>query len=598
MSEARLRAAIYARRSTAEQGASIEGQVGQCERFITDRGWEVGSVYADTASGWKEHTPRPEFDAMMADAAAGVFDVLVVWEVSRLSRQEDDRSALSIVWRLRGHGVEVHSVIEPTTGVKLADDMSLLIKSHAAKEESDLKSRRVTRGKRQGVLAGVHQGANACYGYMKEGKIPHGNRSINRYVRDGATAPVVEEIVSSYLERRSPQEIAHALNARGIAPPDPGKRHRYQREGTPVWHQSVIRNLLSNPLLAGFAAYKGGRIKACACAALDDMKTWSAWDACEHEWVRSLNVPGIITPERWEDVQRVVASRSRPSVGGRGNRGSSSRFMLSGLVFCGECGERIGCRADKRRHSDTRRHTYICRGRRMGPCSLPIIEQAELDEAVRDHFVEHHVDAIDVAATIEHERERLLAMRQSETTVLREELAEAEAELVDAERFRARARADYAKGVMSGEQWSSLDADCAARANRARDAAQRMRERIEAIEDGISTRDVDRVLDLMNRLSRMISESLAAEDIPTLNAQLHEVFERFVISHDGGRIVVDPVLRREWLPGPEEDYTALDFGLLDPDAEGIQVTAFHADVAMRKIDLLAAAGADKITCSS
>lgn len=593
-----LRAAIYARRSTAEQGASIEGQVGQCEHFITERGWEVGSVYADTASGWKENTPRPEFDAMMTDAARGAFDVLVVWEVSRLSRQENDRSALSIIWRLRGQGVEVHSVVEPTTGVPLADDMSWLIKSHAAKEESDLKSQRVTRGKRQGVLAGVHQGANACYGYVKDGKIPHGNRSINRYVRDEAAAPVVEEIVASYLDGRSPQEIADVLNARGVAPPDPGKRHQYQREGAPVWHQSVIRSLLSNPLLAGFASYKGGRIKACACADLGDTGTWARWDDCDHAWVRSLNVPGLISPARWEDVQRVVASRSRPSVGGRGNRGSTSRFMLSGLVWCGECGERIGCRADKRRHSDTRRHTYVCRGRRMGPCTLPIIEQRELDEAVRDHFVEHHVDAIDVAATIERERTRLLAMRQSETTVLREELAEAEAELVDAERFRARARADYGRGVMSGEQWADLDADCAARADRAREAARLMRERIESIEDGFSTRDVDRVLDLMNRLSRMISESLTAEDIPTLNAQLHEVFDRFIVSHEGGRIVVDPVLRREWLPGPDEDYTALDFGVLDPEASGVQVTAFHADVELRKIDLLAAAGADKITCSS
>lgn len=100
----------------------------------------------------------------------------------------------------------------------------------------------------------------------------------------------------------------------------------------------------------------------------------------------------------------------------------------------------------------------------------------------------------------------------------------------------------------------------------------------------------------MNRLSRMISESLTADDIPTLNAQLHEVFGRFVVSHDGGRIVVDPVLRREWLPGPEEDYTALDFGVLDPDAVGVQVTDFPVE--LRKIDLFAATGADKVTGSS
>jgi DNA invertase Pin-like site-specific DNA recombinase len=50
---------------------------------------------------------------MMPAAARGKFQVLVVWRLNRLSRQEGADSALAEVWNLRKLGVEVHSVKEP-----------------------------------------------------------------------------------------------------------------------------------------------------------------------------------------------------------------------------------------------------------------------------------------------------------------------------------------------------------------------------------------------------------------------------------------------------------------------------------------------------
>jgi len=82
--------------------------------------------------------------------------VLVVYEVSRLSRQEDDDSVLAVVWRLRRAGVRVESVIEPSSGNRLADDLNLLIRGHTASEESRVKAERVKSGKARGLLQGVH----------------------------------------------------------------------------------------------------------------------------------------------------------------------------------------------------------------------------------------------------------------------------------------------------------------------------------------------------------------------------------------------------------------------------------------------------------
>lgn len=62
--------------------------------------------------------------------------------------------------------------------------LSLLIKSHAAKEESDTKSKRVTSGKRKGMVEVIYQGWNAPYGYRAAGEQAHNRRSIEVYQPD------------------------------------------------------------------------------------------------------------------------------------------------------------------------------------------------------------------------------------------------------------------------------------------------------------------------------------------------------------------------------------------------------------------------------
>lgn len=599
------RAAIYARRSTAEQGASLGSQIEECRKFAGGREWEVTETYADTASGWKADTARPEFDRMVRDAGRRSFDVLIVWEVSRLSRQEDSKSALGIVWDMRGLGVEVHSVIDPRTGVKLADDMTLLIKSHLAKEESDTKSKRVTRGKRRGAVGGVYQGARPPYGHRLTGKQPHGGRLINFYEADPDGAAVVRRIVDDYLRGESPQTIADALTAEGIEPPRAGVPHPYQRQKEPVWHQGSIRHMLANPLIAGFATYKGDRVKGCACASLEDIAAkgerrrvaLETWDACEHEWVRSVNVPGVIAPDVWERVARVIEVRKSPAKGRRGNHSGRGRnpdtanlFLLAGLVWCGNCGERIGIRAD-RRTGEVAKDFYRCRGRRIrAQCDLPHIDREELDEAVRMHFVAHFVDSLDVQATIEAQRERHLSIRSDRAAVIRDELSEVEAALAQDREFRDRFTADFHRGAINAEQWGRLDGEYAPRVERAEQAVENLRAKLAEVERDFTTEDIDRVLDHIDVIREMVEGRLTATSTPELNLRLREVFERFTIGSrandegTGTRLIVEPRLRVDWLPPIEGNATPRLLDFAEAGAEGIEVID-HLEPALRKVDL-------------
>ena len=52
--------------------------------FALQREWTFLRVYSDRASGAK--ASRPGYDALMADARRGVFDVVIVWRFDRFAR--------------------------------------------------------------------------------------------------------------------------------------------------------------------------------------------------------------------------------------------------------------------------------------------------------------------------------------------------------------------------------------------------------------------------------------------------------------------------------------------------------------------------------
>ena len=87
------RAVAYIRVSTANksrQGDALtfdqnpEVQEQPLREMVASRGWKLGRVYSDRASGAKERRPGP--DALMREARRGEFDVVVVWRFDRFAR--------------------------------------------------------------------------------------------------------------------------------------------------------------------------------------------------------------------------------------------------------------------------------------------------------------------------------------------------------------------------------------------------------------------------------------------------------------------------------------------------------------------------------
>src|SRR4051794_37696455 len=87
-----LRAVTYARISSDPSGkrAGVRRQGEDTAARVAREGWDLVGTYVDDDTSAFSGKPRPQFDRMVADAAAGHFDVVVVWALDRLCRRIGD----------------------------------------------------------------------------------------------------------------------------------------------------------------------------------------------------------------------------------------------------------------------------------------------------------------------------------------------------------------------------------------------------------------------------------------------------------------------------------------------------------------------------
>lgn len=107
-------AVLYIRIATNSNNASeIETQRNKCEQYIRERSYiHAGSYVDEGASGLTLN--RPAIDRLRADAAAGKFDKIVVFDLARISRNA--HAVRLFMDEMQAHGISVESVKEAGKG--------------------------------------------------------------------------------------------------------------------------------------------------------------------------------------------------------------------------------------------------------------------------------------------------------------------------------------------------------------------------------------------------------------------------------------------------------------------------------------------------
>ncbi len=327
-----MRAALYARYSSDNQReASIEDQLRLCRAVLAREGWTETRAYTDRAiSGASSF--RPEYQALLQDARARRFDMLVAEGLDRLSRDQGD---LAHLYReLRFLDIGIVTVAEGTINelhVGLKGTMNQLFLKDLA-----LKTHRGLEGRvREGRSAG-----GRCYGYDvvrqfdARGERIAGERSINP-----AEAAVVTRIFTEYAAGKSPRSIVHDLNLDGIDGPNGGN----WGFSTLVGNRARGTGLLNNELYIGKLVWNRLRyVKDPATgkriSRLNPKEKWIVHDVPD---LRILDQP------LWDGVQaRLDQLRDRGDAVGAVPKDEPRpfwaqrrpRYLFSGLMKCGACG--------------------------------------------------------------------------------------------------------------------------------------------------------------------------------------------------------------------------------------------------------------------
>lgn len=390
-----MQSAIYLRQSKDVAGdeLAVGRQLEQCERLCSARGYTVGEVITDNDVS-ATVGERPGYIRLLGLIEARQIEVVVIYRLDRLLRKLVElEDLIALVERT---GVQVASVqgdIDLTTS---SGRLVGRLLASVARAEVETKSERQKLANEQRARAGLPHSGHRPYGYQP------GRMKLNE-----AEAAVIREMATRFMAGHSYNEIAWWANDSGHLTAT-GK----------MWVGISVRNLLINKRYVGLRDYNGTEYAG-------------LWQP-------------VFNRDTWQRLQLTIKlradARQKPSIG--------RKYLLTGLVYCGRCGNRMSGQVRRDPGTTINRRTYSCciRGeyRRIQGCGVRRNADA-LEHYVTEAFFDH----ADISHMVVHDEDDqalsyLLTDREAQAARLDA--------LVD----------DYATGILSKKQFARAKATATA----------------------------------------------------------------------------------------------------------------------------------------
>ncbi|MZP29365.1 recombinase family protein [Heliobacterium undosum] len=286
--------AAYVRVSTdeqAQQGISIPAQKSRLLSYAQAMGWEIVDYYIDDGYSGKDLN-RPEIQRLIRDAQGKKFNTVLFLKLDRLSRkQRDTLYLLEDVFEPSHIGIKsVTEAFDTTTPFGKA---ALGMMAVFAQLERETIVERVRLAKKESAKQGRFMGGPAPLGYDHD-------PVHKRLIVNEEQADLVRWIYDEYLKgERGYQGIVELLDQQGIPSPTGRK-----------WNTVTMREILRNPVYIGMVKHNGELYKG--------------------------QQPAIIVREKWDEAQSLLRKRGAIRAAAQAHDG-----LVSGIVYCGECGARM-----------------------------------------------------------------------------------------------------------------------------------------------------------------------------------------------------------------------------------------------------------------
>ncbi len=336
-------AAIYARISSDQDGTGlgVERQREDCRAWAERNGWPVAEEFVDNDVSAYSGKARPAYERMLAAMRGGRVDAVIVYHMDRLTRRPKElEEFVELCDSLR-----ITSLATVAGEVKIADGDGLLVArlmAAVAANESASKSRRVRRKMEQVAQSGMpHGGANRPFGYRDD-----------HITVDRAEARIIKQCARRVIAGESLRSVTAWLGENEV-PTVNGAR----------WRTSTVRAMLTNPRLIGMRTLRG------------EVVGKAVWKPILTESEQTQVIARI--------EQRRIAGRRAPR-----------RYVLSGMLRCGKCGNTLFSSA----RVNTRR--YVClSGPDHDGCGRLTVVAAPVEELVAE-MVLFRLDTPDLATAL------------------------------------------------------------------------------------------------------------------------------------------------------------------------------------------------------
>lgn len=319
-----------------------------CHEFANANGWVITEEHFEKGvSGFKTSADdRDALQEIKKSALNQKFDILLVFMFDRLGRREDE-TPFVVQW-FHQHGIEIWSTYEGQQRFDShVDKLMNYIRFWQASGESEKTSVRTKTRLGQIVQEGRYRGGYCPYGYRleKQGRLNKKGHEVYEIVVDEYEASIVHDIFDMYANKgMGTYQIAMQLTNQKVL----------SRSGS--WHPSTIIHMLGNITYTGILRSSESRS-----------------DPFDH--LR------IIDDDLFDRTQELKKQRSRENTQDRSAPMSNkSQSLLSGNIFCGHCGGRLGPTTSGKNYTrkdgsvkENKRHCYTCynQNRRRAECDGP-----------------------------------------------------------------------------------------------------------------------------------------------------------------------------------------------------------------------------------
>ncbi len=332
-------------------------------------------IFEDAGYSGK-NTDRPAYQDMMKRIREGEFSHLMVWKIDRISRNLLDFAAMYDELKdLEVIFISKNEQFDTSTAMGEAMLKIILV---FAELERNMTSERVSAIMISRAEKGLWNGANVPFGYKwsKEKQFP---------VICEEESPYIQLIFNMYEDCLSSSKIAKYLNTKGI---------RTKRGGT--WGAQTVLQMLKNPFFKGTLRYNYRR------SGKGKIKSPEDWI------VKDNNHPRIISPEQWDQVQKLIEKNVKQIHRPGQSQEHLHTHIFSGVLRC-RCGLSGSGTQDRPRKDGWRPSRYLCtqitRGTLKCDNSL-MISDLYIGSFVFNYirnilYVQHHIEDYPTAESLE-----------------------------------------------------------------------------------------------------------------------------------------------------------------------------------------------------